>query len=129
MINNICSQIDLGPGSGLLLVDAAGNELFCSAPKTVGLSRSSCAKAKTEARRTGNFGLPHGAAAPRLDAVRGGGTGEPAKAGQTDQPYEPADRRGMRGGRTVFLLLALKALLAPLYKIMSLARQVGGGKL
>lgn len=128
VINNICGQIDLGPGSGLLLVDAAGNELFCSAPKNRGIEPEQLAQSKNGSTPDGEF-LVYRMELPRPGWMLYGVVEQESLQKQAKQTSRMSllIGAGCAVAALFLVLLALKALLAPLYKIMSLARQVGGG--
>lgn len=128
VLNNICNQIELGPGSGLILVDSAGNEIFRSAPQSAGLDPAGLALCKNGSTPDGEF-LVYG-----IDLPRPGWTlyglveqdGLQSQARQTSR-LSLLIGAGCAAVTLLLVLLALKALLAPLYKIISLARQVGEG--
>lgn len=128
VINNICQQVDLGSGSGILLVDDLGHEVFRSAPQGTPQELAALSPGQHLATEEGEF-LVYRMNLPSCSWTLYGlvDQNDLQQSALSTSRLSLLIGAGCAALTLLLLLLALKALLAPLYKIIRLVHQLGQG--
>lgn len=128
VINDICQHVNLGDGGGVVLVDDVGREVFRSVQQGSLEELRALQSDQELATEDGSF-LVYQMTLPRCAWTLYGlvDRQDLQKAALSTSKLSLLIGASCAIVTLLLLLLALKALLAPLYKIIDLARQLGQG--